>query len=366
MNLLMISGDRTVASGKEGAFLHTLRYLSTQFDRIDVLCPRVRGQAVTHVFDTVYLHPAPCGRLLFPFWLSRAGRKLFSNHQHAILTVHDYPPFLNGLGARLLLRRIRIPSVLELHHLVGMPKAASFSELIGRWMTKLFLRGHAKHFSTVRVVNATVKRELQALGIEEGRIRVVPSVYLNMSVLESIHITEKKYDFVFSARIVPNKGLMTVLSALARVPNATLLVIGDGPELGKAKKHAEKLGVAARVTCTGWLGTAREVLTAMQSGSVFIMHSSSEGNPRVAIEAMALGLPVLSTRVGIMPDVIEDGRNGLFVSGSVDDLVRAMQEMTDADERIQRMGHAAREDIGRFDGAETLKGYADFLRSVAS
>lgn len=365
MKLLMISGDRSVASGKESAFFQTLKGLSPSFERIDILCPRVRGSRTECVFGNVFLHPATSGKLLYPFWVRKVGAKLHQTHQYDVLTVHDYPPFLNGIGARLLLRRIRIPSILEIHHIVGFPIAASLTERLGRWMTRVFIRSHAKHFSAVRTVNGEVKKQLIAWGVDAEKIKVVPSVYLDLALLRSIAEAKKTYDFIFSGRLVSNKGLLTVLHALAKVTAATLLVIGDGPMKPKAQRLSESLGIRPRVTFAGWLPTMHDVAAAMSSGSVFIQHSSSEGNPRVAVEALALGLPVITTRVGILPDVIEDGRNGLFVSGTVDDLVRAMQELFGASDRIASMSKSASEDVARFDRAVTLPAYAEFLRSFA-
>jgi glycosyltransferase involved in cell wall biosynthesis len=366
MKLLMITGDRSVAQGKESAFFRTLHGLSTQFERIDVLCPRVRGKVVEQVFANVFLHSARTGRLFFPLWIRITGKALHDAHGHYVMTVHDYPPFLNGIGARLLLRTIRIPSVLEIHHLVGVPRAASLTEWCARILNRLFLKAHAMHFTAIRVVNSTVKDALVAMRVPDSRIVIVPSVYLDMGLLAAIPEAQKRYDFVFSARVVPNKDLGTVLAALAAVPNATMLIIGEGPLLPRMKKHAVALGLDARVTFAGWLPTARDVMIAMKSGSVFIMHSTSEGNPRVAIEAMALGLPVIATRVGIMPDVIEDGRNGLIVSGTRDDLARALREIMGSEERIHTMGLAAAEDVRRFASDLTLASYATFLHSLHS
>jgi len=362
----MISGDRSVASGKEGAFFRTLEGLSSHFDRIDILCPRVRDKRVEQVFRNVFLHTAPCGKFFSPFWIRSAGRTLHEVHHYDIVTVHDYPPFLNGIGARMLLRRIRIPSILEIHHIVGFPRAASMVERIGYLMTRCLLRSHASHFTAVRTVNATVRSTLISWSMDPSRVHIVPSVYLDTEILGSIRDIPKKYDFVFSGRLVANKGLPTVLNALAQVPQASLFVIGDGPSRASAVRLAKSLGIAERVTFVGWLPSIHDVASAMASGSVFLQHSSSEGNPRVAIEAMALGLPIITTRVGIMPDVIEDGRNGLFVSGSKDDLIRAMKELHGAHDRIASMSSAAREDVARFDRSTTLPAYAHFLQSFAS
>lgn len=365
MNLLMISGDRSVASGKESAFFQTLKGLSPSFERIDILCPRVRGSRTECVFGNVFLHPASSGKFLFPLWVRVAGKNLHDVHRHDVLTVHDYPPFLNGLSARLLLRRIRIPSVLEIHHIVGFPRAASVSEWVGRWMTRTFIRSHAKHFSAVRVVNGDVKTQLAAWGVDTQKISIIPSVYLDLALLRSIGQQKKSYDFVFSGRLAGNKGLPTVLRALAKVPAATLLVIGDGPLRKKVERLTESLCIRPRVTFAGWLPTMHDVAASMSSASVFIQHSSSEGNPRVAVEALALGLPVITTRVGIMPDIIEDGRNGLFVSGATDDLVRAMQELAGTSDRIASMSQSASADVARFDREVTLPAYAAFLQSAS-
>ncbi|RDJ93941.1 glycosyltransferase, partial [Lacticaseibacillus rhamnosus] len=110
-----------------------------------------------------------------------------------------------------------------------------------------------------------------------------------------------------------NKGLLETIDAVASVPSATLLVVGDGPLKNKAENRAKSLGISDRVTFAGWLQTNEDVARAVASGKIFVMNSKSEGGPRVALEAMAIGVPVIATRVGVMPDVIQDGINGVFV-----------------------------------------------------
>ncbi len=366
MKLLMISGDRSLAAGKQSAFSETLSELCKHFERIDILCPSVRflGQ-VRVLYDKVYIHPSSHGLWYQPFWILKKGRELFQAHHHDVMTVHDYPPFYNGIGARFLKRKISIPAALEIHHIVGWPKASSLYEYIGRILSRLFLTSHAKHFASVRVVNETVQRLLVGWRAKPETIKIVPSVYLDRTSVMNAKNAEKKFDLVFAARLAHNKGLMQTVRALALLPAATLLVIGDGPVRHRAEMLVRSLGIASRVTFSGWLPGSKDVLSAIASGRLFVMNSSSEGNPRVAIEAMALGVPVLATSVGIMPDVIIDGVNGMFTDGSSKDIAAKARTLL-ADEALsQRMALEAAKVADRFEKISAIRNYAEFLKSIA-
>ncbi len=390
MKLLMISGDRSLAAGKAGAFSETLGELCKHFERIDILCPIPNpnpspahstgsGQAgrgenqVRVIHDKVYIHPSPHGLWYQPFWILKKGKELFAVHHHEVATVHEYPPFYNGIGARLLKRRILrqdsgqvcIPAVLEIHHIVGWPNASSFSESIGGMLSKFFLASHTKKFEAVRVVNQAVQNVLVQWGVEQRKISIVPSVYLDQQLVAELRNTPKKFDLVFAARLTDNKGLLPVLRSLTFLPNATLLVIGDGSIRSQAEALARSLGVSSRVMFAGWLPAARNVLEGIASGKLFIMNSKSEGNPRVAIEAMALGVPVLATRVGIMPDAIVDGLNGVFTDGSAEDIAVKAQTLLSDNQKRASMGTEAMTIAGRFEKATAIKNYADFLKSLA-
>lgn len=383
MRLLMISGDRSFAAGKQGAFSETLSELCKHFERIDIVCPTPTpnpspahsagpGQAggggqqqVRVMHDKVYIHPSSHGLWYQLFWILKKGKELFQVHHHDVMTVHDYPPFYNGIGARLLKRKIDIPAVLEIHHIVGWPKASSFSEFIGRILSRLFLGSHTRKFESVRVVNETVRSLLIQWGAVTEKIKVVPSIYLDHSLVLSVRNTEKKFDLVFAARLAYNKGLMQVIRAVALLPRLTLLVIGDGPVRHRAEILIRSLGLSSRITFSGWLGTSQDVLSAIASGRLFLMNSRSEGNPRVAIEAMACGVPILSMKVGIMPDVIIDGVNGMFTDGSAKDIAAKAQALLADESILQRMSLEATKIADRFEKTSAIRNYADFLKSFA-
>jgi glycosyltransferase involved in cell wall biosynthesis len=98
---------------------------------------------------------------------------------------------------------------------------------------------------------------------------------------------------------------------------------GDG-SIAECRIRAVELGIEDAVELKGWLPT-KEVIRAYSRAAIFCLPSYSEGLPMVVLEAMALGLPVISTSVGGIPDIIVTGENGLLIApGDVEALAGAI------------------------------------------
>lgn len=364
MKLLMISGDRTLLTKPDSPLRRTLTGLQQHFERIDLITPRQGAGSSTMILPEVYVHPSPYPLLLQPLWITRMGSRLIRAYGHEAMTVHEFPPFYNGMGARRLHKRTGIPYALEIHHVVGSPQAANAAELLGRTLSRMYLAHDARSAKAVRAVASSVSRTLVSYGIPMAKIALVPSFYLSPDLHRAGEATVT-HDIVFVGRLVANKGAASLLRAVAGLPGTTLLLVGDGPLRARLEALAGRLGIADRVTFVGWLQSHGDVLKAMQSAKMLVMCSLSEGGPRVALEAMACGVPVVATKVGVMPDVIEDGVNGVFTTGESGDLREKIAAMLHDDERREAMGMAAQAVRGRFDFDTLIKGYADFLKRLA-
>jgi len=385
MKLLMISGDRSMLAGRRGAFYYTLEEFAKHWDRIDIICPRspnpspnpcltglrLRGRSDSRSrqaqpFLNVYFHPSPHGLWYQPFWILRKGRELVTLHHHDVMTVHEYPPFYNGLGAWILARVTKIPYVLEVHHIEGYPHAVTLRAWLERWLSCLRVcLFRMRRARAIRAVSHEAVQALRAWGIPAHKIQVHPSFYLDHDALQPDPTIAKKYDLVFCGRIIRHKGLRELLDALAEFEDVTLLVVGDGPDRRHCEEHARQLGILQRMTFTGWLGHKTDVYRVLQQGKIFVMNSRSEGGPRVALEAMALGLPVICTKVGVMHHALRDRENGLFTDGSPKDLAQKIALLLDDHTLREKLGRNAREVLERFERRTHVKEYADFLKSLA-
>jgi N-acetyl-alpha-D-glucosaminyl L-malate synthase BshA len=141
----------------------------------------------------------------------------------------------------------------------------------------------------------------------------------------------------------PVKRVPAVIDIFARVQMripARLLMVGDGPQLGDATQLARSLGIADKVE---FLGEQDQVVPLLSAADVFLLPSSQESFGLAALEAMACEVPVVASRVGGLPEVIDHGTTGFLHD---QDDIQGMSESTYrlfTDESLhQQMAEAAR------------------------
>lgn len=149
--------------------------------------------------------------------------------------------------------------------------------------------------------------------------------------------------FVCVARFAPQKNHALLLKAFAQGPasdpNAHLVLVGEGVLREQLEGRAKDLGLARQIHFLGLRTDIPEVLGAMD---VFVLSSDYEGNPLSVIEAMAAGLPIVSTAAGGVPDLFESGKEGFLVQpGDVQGLSNAMASLLGNPEARQSLGMAA-------------------------
>ncbi|HZZ99172.1 MAG TPA: glycosyltransferase family 4 protein, partial [Candidatus Paceibacterota bacterium] len=365
--LLMISGDRSLASGKRGAFYNTLEELSKHFERIDVITPRSTGNE-NILFGNVHLYPSPWSLWRQPWWILKKGTQIFREVKFDAITVHDYAPFYNGLGANWLAERTRVPFMLEIHHIPGYPKAGSFKELIYRYLSWRFLAADARRARVIRVVNQyQTKKFLSSAGIPESKLRYIPSMYIDLDVFKPAE-AEKKYDLISVARLEANKGTLELIKAVELLkksrPEIILAVVGDGSLKKSLEKYVHEHGLTENVKFLGWLGDSQALAGAYRSTKVFVNPSRNEGGPRVALEAMACGTPVVTTRVGLMLDIIRDHENGFFCGWSPEEIARTLSSVLADDKLRETRGHNGLETAAQFERKSAIANYASTINDL--
>lgn len=284
------------------------------------------------------------------------------------MTVHEYPPFYNGLGAWLLNIFTKIPYVLEIHHIPGYPRAAGLKEQCYRKFFTWFIRFDTARAAGVRVVNKKETPDfLRASGVSAGKISYIPSAYIDLATFRPLGLA-KEYDLVFVGRLKKNKGLdllldaFNILNTKYLIRNTKLLIVGDGPLLGSLKLKVKSLKLENNVIFHGWAKDANEVAELINKSRILIMPSYNEGGPRVALEAMACGVPVIATPVGIIPDIVQSGETGEIVDWDANDIAEKATELLGDAEKYQKYSQNGIEIAKKFEKTAMIKNYANHLK----
>lgn len=151
---------------------------------------------------------------------------------------------------------------------------------------------------------------------------------------------------LYLGALLPDKGVADLLDAFARMAReqgeARLVIGGAGPELAALKERVLQLGLGERVFFAGWLGSEAKA-DYLRRARAFVLPSRLEAQPMVLLEAMAARLPVISTAVDGVPDLLEDGVEGLLVPpGQPVRLAEAMGRLWDDETLRERLSVAAR------------------------
>ena len=158
------------------------------------------------------------------------------------------------------------------------------------------------------------------------------------------------------------KDVVRVFSRIRRSMPATLLMIGDGPERDDAEREARELAVDADVRFLGRLDSVAELL---QQSDLFVLPTQSESFGLAALEAMACGVPVVGSRAGGLPELVEDGVSGILEpAGSVEAMARRAVELLRDPERHAATAAAALARARLYDADRIVPMYEALYREV--
>jgi len=375
MKLLMITGDRALAQGKKGPFYYLLEEFSRHWERIDIICPKT-NQVIFKVFSNIFIHPSPWSIIFHPWFILKKGLEIYRKEKFDLFTVHSYPPFYNDIGGKWLYNKIKVPYVLEIMHITGYPKAGNFKEWFYRILEGLFVKFFTERARAVRVIN---KKQtpgfLKKAGVDEKKLKYIPAFYIDFNIFKPLNL-EKKYDIVFSGRLVRNKGIMLLLSAIEKIKNSQpeagrpqgenikLIIVGDGPLKSKIQKFIKKNKLEENIEFAGWLPGINDVAKIYNQSKIMVMPSFNEGGPRVTLEAMACKTPVLTSGVGVMLDIIENNENGLFIDWNFRDIAEKIELLLKDENLRQKIAENGYNTIQQFERKKAIKNYADNYQAL--
>lgn len=241
-----------------------------------------------------------------------------------VLHTHAYKADLYGYAAA---RKLHLPVVATSHLWTHRTFSIRLYEALDRWVLRRFER--------VVAVSDAIADTLRNVGISPNKITTIPNG-IDLSALCSaqptlaVEIGQGTKTIVgIVGRLVSQKGpdyfLQAAHTVLATFPQTLFVLIGDGPLRGNLERLARGLGIQDKVIFTG----ARTDMPGVYASiDILVLPSRDEGTPMALLEALAAQKPVVATRVGAVPGIIENERTGILVDpGDVSGLSAAITRL---------------------------------------
>jgi len=171
---------------------------------------------------------------------------------------------------------------------------------------------------------------------------------------------------LYVGRLVPEKGQAVLLEAVARLReegrDVEVKLAGEGELRPHLENLCREVGIDDRVTFLGPVSQER-IRDLYAEAAIFCLPSFAEGVPVVLMEAMAMGLPVVTTRIAGIPELVEDGAGGVVVApGRADELARQLAALLDDPDRRHELGAGGREKVlAEFDAEGSAKQMHDLF-----
>lgn len=191
-----------------------------------------------------------------------------------------------------------------------------FQKAIKSGIFSKFHQHTLKMADAIVVLSPEFKEKLIKLGMKEEKIHVLSTMVEAEKYKPEDKDFSPPYRLLFCARLVREKGVYEAVEAMKYIvkkyPDAILTVMGEGRECNALKSFAKDIGVRDNVIFTGFLSGKRKY-EIFKNSHIFVYPSYKEGFPTVVLEAMAAGLPVITTPVGGVKYALKDGINGYFI-----------------------------------------------------
>lgn len=310
MKVLFISNDAGIADA-QSAVRERMRNYAEAIGELTIV---LRGRKTqTETDGNLTIHQVRCSKLFAPFVLGDYARELVEKRGIELVSTQD--PFEFGIAGVRATKDTAALLHIQVHTdflspwfvraknyrsaQVKMPLLNRVRVRIADWVLP---QAHG-----IRVVSERIRHSLiERYGEGLAPISVIP-VAVEVADCEPVPFPEHafRYNLLTVGRLEPEKRIEDILHALARVahryPMIGLMVVGEGRERKRLQKMATTLGLSQRVQ---FLGARRDVCGLMKSAQAYIQASAYEGYGRTLIEAAMAELPIITTDVGIVGEVL--------------------------------------------------------------
>jgi glycosyltransferase involved in cell wall biosynthesis/peptidoglycan/xylan/chitin deacetylase (PgdA/CDA1 family) len=302
--------------------------------------------------------PPPYGsglrrKLLFPIWCLRCTPAVMGEFRRAEAIHADIPGDLGTVGM-VLAWTFRRP--LFVRYCGNWLTVKTTADRFWHWFMERFAGGRNVMLATGGIAEPPSRKNpnirwIFATSLTESEIRELAT--------GEVSLAPEKLRLVIVGRQEGGKGTDLMIKALSLIhqqfPNAVMDVVGDGSEVPMLKRKAAELGVREKVAFHGKVNHV-EVIRLLQQAHIFCFPTQSEGFPKAVLEALACGLPVITTPVSVLPMLLSKGC-GVIIKPEAAAIAQAVCELASSPERYKLMSAKARETAAAY----TLERWRDTI-----
>lgn len=312
--------------------------------------------------ESFSVHPTNSSNRLFMLLDAyRIGRSILAENRQVQHVVSSQDPFETSFVGVLLARARNALHHVQVHGDVFSNNAWRRESILNR-IRLIFGRFVVRRARCVRVVSERIKRSLLALGVAEERVVVLP-IYGELETfldIDRTHHSSERVVILTAGRLAREKHFSLLIDAVHTLVASghaiELRIVGSGPEAQRLKTRVKELQLETQVTFIPWTPS---LTPEMQAADIFALTSDHEGYGLVLVEAMAAGLPVVTTDVGCAGEAVRDRKDGLVVPvGDEQQLVAALRTCIEDEGKRIRFGKSGREHV-RTHVAFTAETYLD-------
>lgn len=319
--------------------------------------PRRRAYGQTPVFDSIegvsvhyprfirapgsWFHGISC--YTSSLSIRKRAEAIVKEFQPHILHAYDATP--DGYVGLLLRRRYNLPLACSLLG-ADVNVYPSYKPLTRKLTQKVISEA-----DQLIAVSQALKKSAEVLAQPKREIRVIymgcdteafrPDAAARERTRELLGIPPQERIILFVGRLVEAKGIFELIEAFSqlqsRYPKVHLVLVGDGQDRQRLEDQARQKKLDDVIHFVG-ARPHSEMPSWLNAADLLVLPSHNEGLPNAIVEAMACGIPVVATKVGGIPEVVEDKKSGLLIEKKIDSLITAIDSLLKDPEKRKQMG----------------------------
>jgi glycosyltransferase involved in cell wall biosynthesis len=308
MHVLMIGQDTSLILKKDTIFPRVVNELLNYWDKITIICPRL-GNYEPLILKRLEVYPIGFN----PIRIIKFISNLYKKNGFDLIITQD--PLRCGFNGQLISKKLNIPVIMELHSNY-LDNIYWLSEKYSNKIWNILAKKILKKADKIRAVNNNIYQYLISNGIKYEKIFLIPAIYVDTSLFSPDQ--ELPFNTILTVcRLIKAKGIPLLLRSfklvLNEIKDAQLIIVGNGPEENYLMNLARNLAISKNVKFIKEFFPWPKLVEIYRKASVFTVTSYYEGGPRVAFEAMACEVPIVTTNVGLLSEVIQNGKEGFIV-----------------------------------------------------